>query len=192
MGLRQIPKEKNVKTSSITPRPMTVPVNERGGAGKIILIVLAVIFALVLIVVGIVGYGIWRVSKAFHSDKNGQVSLSTPDGNVSLGENKNYTADELGIDPYPGATTSTGGMNVNTDKGSMVTAVYETDDPADKVVSFYKGKTNAGEQSFMEMGTTAMITFKKAEKDVVIVSINSDTAQHKGKTQISITHSKDK
>lgn len=181
-----------MKTSSITPRPMTVREGERGGAGKIILIVLAVIFALVLIVVGIIGYFAWRVSKAIHADKNGQVSLSTPDGNVSLGANKSYTADELGIDPYPGATTSTGGFNMNTEKGSMVTAVYETDDPAEKVVSFYKGKTGMGEQSFMETGTTSMITFKKAEKDVVIVSINADAAQHKGKTQISITHSKEK
>ena len=147
---------------------------------------------LVLIVVGIVGYGVWRVSKAIHTDKDGQVSISTPQGDISAGGGKTYTADELGIDPYPGATSSTGGFNMNTDKGSMMTAVYETDDPADKVVAFYKGKTGLGEQSFMETGTTAMITYKKGEKDVVIVSINSDPAQHKGKTQISITHSKDK
>lgn len=182
-----------MKTSSITPRPLTVAAGERGGAGKVILIVLAVIFALLLIVVVGGAFAIrswWH--HTVHTDKDGQVSISTPQGDISAGGGKTYTADELGVDPYPGATTSTGGFNMNTDKGSMVTAVYETDDPAEKVVAYYKGKTGLGEQSFMETGTTAMITYKKGEKDVVIISINSDPAQHKGKTQISITHSKDK
>lgn len=167
----------------------SVPVGERGGAGKIIAIVLAVIFALVLLVVGVVSYFVWRVSKAVHTDKNGQMSLSTLGGNFSAGSGKTYTADDLGIDAYPGTTASTGGFSSSTGKGTLLTAVYETSDPADKVVSFYKGKTGLGEQSVMESESGTVITYKKSDKEVVIVTVTANGSGN-GKTQISITHNK--
>lgn len=180
-----------MQTSSITPRPMPVPAASRGGAGKVILIVLAVIFALALIVVSIFGYFVWRVSKAMHADKNGRVTISTPEGNFSAGANKTYTAAELGVDPYPGATTSTGGFDMSSAKGSVVTAVYETSDAADKVASFYKSQTGAGEQTVTESGTNSVITFKKSEKEVVVVTIKANSLSD-GKTQLTIVHSTQK
>jgi hypothetical protein len=170
---------------------MTVPQGERGGAGKIILIVLAVIFALVLIVVGIIGYGVWKVSRAFHSDKDGQVTISTPEGNFSGGGSKNYTAADLGVDPYPGAK-STGGFNMDTDKGSAITAVYETTDSVDQVVSFYKGKTGLGEQTYMNTGSGAMISYKNGETEATVITIGAANSSDNKKTTISIMHSKNK
>ncbi len=184
-------KERLVNKTSGTTIQAYVPAGERGGAGKVILIVLAVIFALVLLVAGIVGYFVWRVAKAVHTDKNGQMTLSTPGGNFAAGTGKVYTADQLGVDPYPGASSSTGGFDMSTDKGTMVTAVYETSDPASQVVDYYKAKTGLGERSVMDSDNGSVISFKKSDKEVVIITVKSNGAGD-GKTQISIMHSKDK
>lgn len=180
-----------MKTTQLTPRPMTVPAGSRGGAGKVILIILAIVFVLVLIVGGTIGYFAWRVSKAFHADKNGQVSINTGNGIYTANAEKTYTADELGIDIYPGATSAKGSFSVSTGKGSMITATFVTSDGPEAVTQYYKNKTGLGEQSTMDTDNGSVISFNKNPKDVVMVTVKGHAADHDGKTVIVIMHTKD-
>ena len=181
-----------MNTTQLTPRRIQVPAGSRGGAGKIILIVLAVIFALVLVVVGIFGYFAWRVSKAFHADKSGNVSLSVPGGgSFNANEGKTYTAEELGVDVYPGATSAKGSFSMNTGKGSMITAPYVTADSAEAVTTYYKNKSGMGEKTTMDTDNGSIITFNKSQHDVVMVTVKGHAADHDNKTVIAIVHTKD-
>ena len=140
------------------------PVQQRsGGAIKVILIILGAFVGLGILCVALVMFGLWRVSRHVHVGNNGEVSISTPQGIVkagggdngtvkittpggtlTAGSNATVTASDLGIDIYPGAARHEGGMQISTPKGSTVSAVFATDDPMDKVVSFYKDKMGQG------------------------------------------------
>ena len=135
-----------MKTIQLTPKRMKVPAGSRGGAGKVIVIILGVIFVLVLAVI----IGIWAIwhhyTKDMHisQNKNGEVTINTPTGSFSANETKTYTADELGIDLYPGATSAKGSFSVNTGKGSMITATFVTNDSAEAVTTYLQKQNRSG------------------------------------------------
>lgn len=167
------------------------PVQQRsGGAVKVILIVVGAFIGLGILCVALFMFGLWRVSRAVHVSNDGSVKISTPQGTLSAGSNTNVNASDLGIDIYPGAIHHEGGMQISTAKGSTVSAVFSTDDPMDKVVSFYKDKMGQGISVFQnEEG--AILTMNSADsKSSVVVTVSTDTTATDGHTKIAILHTK--
>lgn len=176
--------------SGYAPVAVTAPpVGGGNSALKIILIIVAVFVGLgILSVVGIM-FGIWRVSKAVHVSNSGGggVSVSTPGGTFSAG-NVKVSASDLGVDLYPGATQQQGAVRVSTPNGTAITAVYETSDPMDKVVEFYKGKLGSGASVFQSDKSAVLSLASEDKKDNVMVTISTEDSD--GKTKIGIMHSK--
>lgn len=199
-----------VGASTSAPPPYAPAVQQRsGGAVKVILIIVGAFVGLGILCVALVMFGLWRVSRHVHVGNNGDVSISTPQGTLSTSGDENGTvkistpqgtltaggaakvsASDLGIDIYPGATRHEGGMQISTGKGSTVSAVFSTDDPMDKVVSFYKDKMGQGISAF-ENEQGAILTMNSDDnKSSVVVTISADTDATDGHTKIAIMHTK--
>jgi hypothetical protein len=158
------------------PTPIQPPPSAGSGNTvlKVVLIVIGIIVLLCVIVAGVIGYGVYRVSKAVHKDRDGNVSISTPSGTITTGTSAAVSSADLGVDPYPGAShTNDGSMNMKTPTGSMVTSVFTSSDPVDKVVDFYKSKL--GDQaSIIQTGTGTMLTGGEKDKNSVMVTITPE------------------
>ena len=140
---------------------------------KIVLIVVGVIVVFGCVVAGVIGYGVYKVSHAMHKNANGDVSIALPTGTISTGKSANVSAADLGVVPYPGASSTTqGSMNMKTPTGSMVTAVYTSTDSADKIVAFYKDKLG-DKASIMQTGSGTMLSTGENDKDKVMVTVTS-------------------
>jgi hypothetical protein len=148
------------------------PLNSGNTVLKIVLIVVGVFVLIGAIGAAIIGFGVYRVAKSAHRDSNGNVSISTPNGTITTGKSVNLTAEDLGVDPYPGAVTSSeGSMNMKTSTGSMVTAVFTSPDSADKIVAFYKDKL--GDQASVVQSSNGTVLSKgDNDKDKVMVTVN--------------------
>jgi hypothetical protein len=159
------------------------PPNNSNTVVKIILIVVGVVVFFGIIGAAIIGFGVYKVSKSVHADGNGNVTFSTPDGTISTSKNSNLSAADLGTDPYPGATSGDGSMNMKTPNGSMVTAVYNTTDSTDKVVAFYKAKLG-DHASIVQSGNGTVLASGDKEKDTLEISISPQG----NSTKIAIIH----
>jgi hypothetical protein len=156
---------------------------------KIILIIVAVLVVIGLGVLSVIGYGVWRVSRAIHKSGDSSISIDTPGGIVSTTPTQKFTTEELGTDVYPGAETGKGGIKMNLPTGPMIAANYLTTDSKDKVIAFYKDKFGSKAQ-VMETGDGAIMTLKKSSTDTVMLTINQKPNRYDGKTQIHIMHTK--
>src|SRR5579863_10122981 len=114
--------------------------SQSSGALKIILIVIAVIFLLGVLGIGTLVFFVRHVAQNSRvRNKDGNVRVETPFGTVQSTNNPEEASRNLGVDLYPGArvlkgnTASIGGMRT-------VEAVFESDDPAEKVMAFYSSK----------------------------------------------------
>lgn len=176
--------------STVGGPPPAAPPSKSGGGSvlKIVLIVLGVIVVLVMLVVGVIGYGIWRVSRAVHvNTATGETTIHTQGGTFSANSTQTYTADELGTAIYPGAQPAKGGMRMNLPTGSMVEASYVTTDSKEQVVTFYKNKFGS-QASTVDTDDGAIVTVTKSKQDSVIVTITQKPNESDGKTQIHILH----
>jgi hypothetical protein len=174
---------------SIPQQPNAQPPRQGSSAVKIILIVVAVIVCLGIAVVGVVGYGIYRVSKSVHQDlTTGKVTIDTPNGTISSVSNGTLTAADLGTAIYPGAVQDKGSAKLNFGAGTMVTGVFFTSDPKDKVIAFYKDQLGSGATD-MESGNSALLMLTKANKEAINITISQGAGQFDGKTHITILHS---
>jgi hypothetical protein len=121
-----------------------------GGALKVILIAVGVI--VVLIVIGIVGVGLF-IKKAVLDNvsvKEGpggktEVTLNTPTGKLKIDSKSEITEEKLGVPIYPGARAEEGAGSISFsgegDKsGTFGGASFTTTDSIDKVVEFYKSR----------------------------------------------------
>lgn len=163
------------------------PVPAGNSAVKVILIVVGVLLALGLLAVALITFSVWRVSRAVHHTANG-VSISTPNGTVTMGGNSSISEADLGVPVYPGATRAAGGMQIRSGKNQVVTAIYSTTDPSEKVVDFYKNKLPA-DSSVTVNGNRAVITAGDKDKESWLITANPDSSDS-GKTQITIMHVK--
>jgi hypothetical protein len=171
------------------PPPPAPPKSGGSSALKIILIILGVLVLLMVLVAGVIGYGIYRVKKAFHTDaRTGETTIATPGGAITANSNMKFTSDELGTDVYPGAEPAkSGNLRMNLAGNSVVSASFLTSDSKDKVVAFYKDKLGS-EATSMEFASNAILSLKKGANEVVQVSVSQEPNQHDGKTQIHISH----
>jgi hypothetical protein len=170
--------------------PAAYPAKSGGGALKIILIVLAILIGLGILGAGAVGFVVWRVAHSIHvNGKDGQLTLNTPSGSVTASNQNNFTADELGADIYPGAQSVHGGMRMNLPTGSIISGVFLTSDPKDKVLAFYKNKLGSSASVF-DSDTSAMITLKKDNHENIMITISARPSENDGKTKISMVHTR--
>jgi hypothetical protein len=150
---------------------------------KIVLIVIGVFVLFGVIVTGVIGFGVYKVSKAVHKDGSGNVSISTPNGTISAGQSVNISAADLGVDPYPGATSGEGSMNMKMPNGSMVTAVFTSTDSSDKIVAFYKEKL--GDQaSIVQSSNGTVLSGGEKDKNSIMVTVTPQGSSSK----IAIIH----
>jgi hypothetical protein len=169
------------------PPPVGAPPPKSGSSAvKIILIIVGVIFFLGLVVAGIVGYGIYRVAKSVHKDANGEITINTPKGSISANPDQTFTASDLGIAIYPGATQGKGGLRMSIGSKSMVTANFLTPDSPDKVMTFYKGLAGPNAQ-IMSTGSGGIITMQSGSNSVT-VTVNQSASENNGETQITIVN----
>jgi hypothetical protein len=154
---------------------------------KVVMIIVAVLLVLGVMVLGVIGYGVWRVSRGFHKNADNGVSINMPGGVISTNPTQKFTADELGTVIYPGAETGRGGVKMTLPTGPMVTATYLTTDSKDKVIAFYKDKLGSKVQ-VMESDSGAVMTLNKGGSDTVMVTVTQKTNRYDGKTQIHIIH----
>jgi hypothetical protein len=169
---------------TLTPPP---PPLKKGGTSalKIILIILGIFVFLILLVVSVIGYGVWRVSKSVHVNKDtGAITMpgmSMNDPGLKL------TAQDLGTEIYPGAIQAkTGSMRMKFGGTSSLTGIFHTSDSQAQVVAFYKDKLGSGATA-MEFGPVAILTRVGGNHDSVTVTV-SQKASEDGSTQIQIQH----
>jgi hypothetical protein len=97
------------------------------------------------------------------------------------------TEADLGTAIYPGAEQAKGSAKINLGGGPMVTGVFLTSDPKEKVISFYKDQLGSGAQD-MESGNGALLMLTKANKESINITISQNASQFDGKTRITILH----
>jgi len=133
---------------AIAPGPP--PSTGSSSALKIVLVIVGVIVLIGVLgvaTIGIIGYRIAKSSKI--SQKGDNVKVETPFGGMETSTDPQKTAEELGIDIYPGAEVQKDGT-VSFTLGSLhtVTAKFESSDSVEKVCDFYRSKIpNATVQS---------------------------------------------
>jgi hypothetical protein len=172
------------------PPAVVYPAKSGSSAIKIILIVVAILVGLGVLGAGAVGFMVWRVAHSFHvNGKDGQITMNTPSGSVTASGETNFTADELGVDIYPGARNVRGGMRMNLPTGSIVSGSFLTSDSKDQVLAFYKSKLGSAASVF-DSDTSAMISVKKGDHENIMVTISGRPSENNGKTKISIVHTK--
>lgn len=176
------------------PTPPTQPGAPSGG-GRIVAIVLAVVFGIMLLTVGglvVVCYIFAsKVSVTASRDQFGRgktIRVETPFGRLRVEKQEDVDPRLLGIPIYPGATVmkgETGGARVDldldfADKYVRVLAVkMETSDPFDKVVEFYRDE--AADFVFSRKQERAEFRWEHDElKKLVVVT------DRNGKTRISL------
>ncbi|HEX3373225.1 MAG TPA: hypothetical protein VHS13_03395, partial [Edaphobacter sp.] len=137
---------------------------------KIVLIVIAAMVLIGVIVAGAIGIGVYKIAKSAHKDSSGNVSITTPDGTITTGQNNNVSAADLGIDLYPAVTTGQGSMNMRTPEGSMVTAVYLSSDPPDKIVAFYKERLG-DKASVVKTSNGTVLSAGEKDRDNIVITI---------------------
>ena len=169
--------------------PLAAPPKSGTSALKVVLIIVAVFVGLGLVVAGAFGYFVWRVAHAVKVAESGkQISVNVPGtGGFSASTSETFSAADLGTDIYPGATQGKGSMRMTLPTGTIVTAVYDTSNSKDQVVSFYKDKFGS-DASVTETPGAAIVSLKKSDQDSVMVTITVDSSEAGGKTRITIVH----
>jgi hypothetical protein len=109
---------------------------------KMVLIIVGVIVLIGILAVatiGIIGYRIAKSAKV--SQKGDNVKIETPIGNIETSSDPQKTAEELGVEIYPGAQVQkTGTASVTLGSIHTVTAKFESSDSVEKVCDFYRAK----------------------------------------------------
>src|SRR5215831_14054656 len=135
-----------VASSCSTPNPTPVPTQAapQGGSNalKVVLIVVGAV-----IVIGVLGLGALtfigvHIAKRSRMHQDGdRVKVETPFGTVESTKDPEQAAKNLGIDIYPGAQVQKeGAASATLGNLHSVNAEFESDDPVDKVCSFYRSK----------------------------------------------------
>jgi hypothetical protein len=166
---------------------------EKSGSStlKIVLIVVAVVVGLGILGLGAIGFIGYRIAKGTHIDSSGRMTMNTPAGAIVATPVENVDASDLGVDIYPGAQNTRGGMKTEMPNESGLTGAYLTSDSPDQVLAFYKSKLGSAATVVSLFGHTS-ISLRMGSNESVQVSIFSDSRLHDGKTVITIMHMKHK
>jgi hypothetical protein len=169
------------------PQPVGAPPPKSGSSAvKIILIILGIFVGLGFIVGSIVAYGVYRVAHSIHKDANGNITVTTPKGTITANSSDTFTAADLGIAIYPGATQGKAGLRMNIAGKSMVTANFLTPDSQDKVFAFYKDKAGPNAQT-VTTSAGGTISIQNGANSIT-VTVTQSANEHDGETQFTIVN----
>jgi hypothetical protein len=153
--------------------PPPPPASSGNTVLKIVLIVIGVFVVLGAIGAGVIGFGVYKISKTAHRNADGGVSFSTAGGTITAGNSANISEADLGTALYPGAVSGQGSMNMKLPTESLVTAVYTSSDSPDKIVSFYKEKL--GDQaSVVQSGKRTVLKVGDKDKESIMVTVSPE------------------
>lgn len=183
------------------PRPPIPPTPPRGGSN---------VLAIVLLVLGLIMVScflsLWiglrflshnlRVQVEEGGRGGKEVSINTPVGSLEV--HKEVSEGQLGLPLYPDATRLKGedSANISLNFGGegnlrITVAKYETPDPVEKVVEFYKSRLGSEVTKFVEKSPEGKTVFEiKREKQEKVVAIKNFF----GKTRIElvrVTHGRE-
>jgi hypothetical protein len=126
--------------ATATAAPAPAGAKSGGGALKVILLVLGGLALLFVVVIAIVVGGAVYVAKQSHVEQGPQgAKVETPFGTVeATKDDAEKIAAKMGIEVYPGARALPGAASVTMGSMHSATAMYESDDSAEKVAEFYR------------------------------------------------------
>ncbi|MGA8492168.1 MAG: zinc ribbon domain-containing protein [Terriglobales bacterium] len=166
--------------SSAPPVPATPP--QGNNALKVILIVVAVIVVLGILGIGTLTFVVRRVAHNSHiNHENGNVRVETPFGTVQSTNNPDEAVRNLGINPYPGAHVVKG-SSATVAGMHTVSAEFESDDPAQKVMAFYSQQLPNATVTTQDQNRFTLVSTDN--KNIVTIHIEP----RDGKTRISIAN----
>ena len=159
---------------SIAPGPP--PTQGSSSALKIILIIIGVI---VLIgILGMVTCGVvlrHAFKNAKVSQKGDNVKVETPFGSMETNNDPQKVADELGVEIYPGAQVQrTGTASVTFGSLRTVTAIFESNDPVEKVCDFYRSKFPGANVASSEQNQCTIISGSPGNQTNISIQSSGD------------------
>jgi hypothetical protein len=164
-----------------SPTSMAPPPGPTGGSSalKVILIVVAVIVGIGILgiaTVGIIGY---RIASRSHVSQNGDhVKVETPFGSVETSKDPDQAAKDLGVDIYPGAEVQRNGASSASFGGIHTsTAVFQSNDPPDKICSFYKSRFPGAMVTSSEQNRCNIVSNNQRNMITINIAANGDTTK---------------
>ena len=165
------------------PSSSPAPPRQSNTAVKTILIivgVIAILGGLAIATLTFIGLRIARHTRV--TQEGDHVKVETPFGRVETSKDPEQTAKDLEIDIYPGAEVQRQGAATVTFGGiRTVTASFESDDPADKVCSFYREKFPNAKVSASEQNHCTIVSDTGGK----VVTINIDSRGDGSRFQIT-------
>jgi hypothetical protein len=161
------------------------PAQKSGSALKVILLVLGGLLLLFVVVIAVVVGGAVYVAKQTRVETtSGGSKVETPFGTVeTTNDDSAKIAQKMGVEVYPGAKPLPGGASVKLGGMSTASAIFESDDPPEKVAEFYRKQfPNANVTSHSDDGGTHIaLVIGKNEKWTTIT-----IEGHEGGSKITI------
>lgn len=175
---------KGVPAAAVPPAAQATPPAQSSSGLKIVLIVVAVIFALGILGAGTAAFIGWRIASRTHVEqKSGNVRVETPFGTVESTDDPSAAARNLGVALYPGAKVLKGkAADVSFGGMHSVAAQFETDDPPEKVAEFYKAQFPNANVAVSDENHYAIVS--TADKNIITINIEPED----GKTTIHIAN----
>lgn len=118
----------------------SAPPPQKSSALKVILLLLGGFLLLGMLVVGAAAMFIFRMARDTRVEQtSGGAKVETPFGTVeTTNEDGVAIAQKMGVEVYPGARPLPGSASVNVGGMRTATAMFESDDPPEKIEEFYR------------------------------------------------------
>jgi hypothetical protein len=154
------------------------PPPSKGGSStlKVILVIVGVIVLIGVLGMVTCGIVIHRAIKSAHdSQKDGNMKVETPFGNMETSTDPEQTAKDLGVEIYPGADLrKEGTASVTFGSLRTVTANFESNDSVDKVCDFYKQKFPSAQVASSDQTHCSIISGEKGNSTTISVHSSGD------------------
>jgi hypothetical protein len=173
------------------PPPLPAPnstVQRPSSVLKILLMVLGGIFLLAVLIIGgavfFVKQAVDRSAIATTEDGKG-VKVQTPFGDVESSADVDKILERMDVPAYPSAEpVEHGASSIKLDHVEVLNAMFDTEDPPDRVLAFYRGKFPEAEVIDTPENKTLMQGDKEA--DHLLIAIHPAD----GRTRITITRTR--
>jgi hypothetical protein len=180
-------------SASVAPPPAAgLPPGKPSPVLKIVLIVVGVFVILGVLGVASCVFLLHRAAqriKVNEARNGGSISINTPGGEVKIGSRGNPSAPIAGIPVYPGAKPVEQGAQMTFgNAGGFLVQAYETDDPIEQVVSFYKEHLGNKLGVVENEGHYRMGVTNGGGDASSTTTIDVETDRQTGKTKITIAH----
>jgi len=154
------------------------PPPSKGGSSalKIILIIVGVIVLIAILAMVTCGIVVHRAIKSARvSQKGDNVKVETPFGSMETSTDPEKTAEELGIEIYPGAQVQKAGT-ASVTFGSLhtVTANFESSDSVDKICDFYKTKFPSAQVASSDQTHCSIVAGDKGNSTSITVQSSGE------------------